>query len=142
MVSIFPYILNSSSDLSSMCSSFINCKDFLSFELWIPFNVLSAYLYGFSLLTLIYTGFGSKLLTRTRIIVLLGKKFVLWMDQTIFSWIYPNLSFLPWGTIKYNLQIKTSSLCFFIDSTKIYSIGWLPHCSELPICSLITFLVL
>ncbi len=41
--------------------------------------------------------------------------------------------FLPWETIKHNLQIGTSSQYFFVDSTKICSTNWLPHGSKLSI---------
>ncbi len=65
-----------------------------------------------------------------------------WMNQTIFSWICPNVFFFPWETIKHNLQIETSFQYFSVDSTKICSINWFPHCFELLIYFLVTFPIL
>ncbi len=74
MISIFLLSSESSLDCFFIWSESIDFIGFWFFELWIPFNVLSTYLYGFNLLTMTNTWFGSKLIIETRTI-LLGKQY-------------------------------------------------------------------
>jgi hypothetical protein len=80
LLSNYIYIYIYISFESSLDYSFIWSKSMDSIEVqfsrfWTPFNVWSTYLYGFNLLTLTNTRFGSKLLIETRKTLLLGKQF-------------------------------------------------------------------
>ncbi len=137
-----PFLCN----LLNLHQMFLPC----GFHLWTtktsdplnPLQCLVHILNGFNSLTMTNIGC-SKLLIETRRTILLGKQYcTLNGPNHLFLNLHRFIFFPFMKTIRHNVQIRTSFQNFFVDSTKNYSISWLPHCSELPIYFLVFFLVL
>ncbi len=65
-----------------------------------PFKIWSTYLNGFNLLTLTNIGFGSKLLTKTKRIILLGKQYYTLNGPNQLFLNFPRCVFSPLGNHK------------------------------------------
>ncbi len=122
----------SSSNFSSLWYESMDSKDIWLFELWISFNVWSPYLYVFNLVTLTNTGFGSKLLTKTRRTILVGKEYYTLNGANHLFLNLPRCVFSPLGN--WNLFF----VCFrWLHKNMFISLP--QHCYDLPLCFLVTY---